>query len=145
MASEINPQKSGAGTFLSAAVYFFAFAIVVVLWVWRAGPKEGYEDKRGSERLTIRQEVIKAADEKLASAALADPAKGIARVSIADAKKSVVADLKAKKVGPSPVKVDPWLPMPPPADPKSTEPPTPALTSAPQGADTIRFETAPSK
>jgi hypothetical protein len=76
---------------------------------------------------------------------MVDQAKGVVRIPIEDAKKAVLAELKSKKVGPSQVKVDPWLPMPPPADPNAAEPPPPALTSAPQGADTIRFETAPTK
>lgn len=139
-------QPSGFGTFLWALFYFFAFTLVVVIWVRNSGPKGGYEDKRGAERTALREKVLSEAKVKLNTTGMVDPAKGVVHIPIADAKKAMVAELKAKKVGASPVKVDAWLPMPPPADPNATEPPPPALTSAPQGADTIRFETpAPAK
>jgi hypothetical protein len=147
MATDTNRhQPSGFGTFLWALFYFFAFTAIVVIWVWNAGPKAGYEDKRGEERTKLREKAISEANQKLNATGMIDPAKGIVHIPIADAKKAVVAELKAKKVGASSVKVDAWLPMPPPPDPNATEPPPPALTSAPQGADTIRFETpAPAK
>lgn len=139
-------QPSGFGTFLWALFYFFAFTLVVVIWVRNSGPKGGYEDKRGAERTALREKVLSEAKVKLNTTGMVDPAKGVVHIPIADAKKAMVAELKVKKVGASPVKVDAWLPMPPAADPNATEPPPPALTSAPQGADTIRFETpAPAK
>jgi hypothetical protein len=138
-------QPSGFRTFVWAISFFFVFAVVVVGLVRSTGSSESYEDKRGTERRTLREETIKDAQARLTSTAVVDQAKGIVRIPIEDAKKAVLADLKSKPVGASQVKVDPWLPMPPPADPNATEPPPPALTSAPQGADTIRFETAPSK
>ena len=64
--------------------------------------------------------------------------KGVVRLPIADAKKVALSELQAKKPAPSSVKVEPPLPMPV-IDPNATEPPPPALTSAPQGADTIYF------
>jgi hypothetical protein len=145
MATESTRQQpSGISTLLWAVSFFFVFALIVVIWVRSSGAKEGYEDKRAAERLKIRQDLWTEADAKLATSAIVDQAKGIVRLPIADAKKAVIGDLKAKKTGPSQIKVDPWLPMPPPPDPNSKEPPTPALPSAPQGADTVRFETAQS-
>jgi hypothetical protein len=138
-------QPSGFRTFVWAIFFFFLFALVIVILVRSTGSAEAYEDKRAAERRTVREETIKDAQTRLASTAMVDQAKGIVRIPIEDAKKSVLAELKSKPVGPSQVKVDPWLPMPPPADPNAAEPPPPALTSAPQGADTIRFETAPPK
>jgi hypothetical protein len=138
-------QPSGFRTFVWAIFFFFVFALVVVALVRNTGKTEAYEDKRATERRTIREELTKEAQSRLTSTAMVDQAKGIVRVPIEDAKKAIVEELKSKPVGPSQVKVDPWLPMPPPADPNAAEPPPPALTSAPQGADTIRFETAPSK
>lgn len=138
-------QPSGFRTFVWAIFFFFVFALVIVALVRNTGSPEAYEDKRAAERRTIREEVVKDAQTRLGTAAMVDQAKGIVRIPIEDAKKAVLAELTSKKVGPSQVKVDPWLPMPPPADPNAAEPPPPALTSAPQGADTIRFETAPSK
>jgi len=138
-------QPSGFRTFLWAIFFFVIFALIVVLWVRNSGPKETYEDKRGNERIAIREENFKQAHEKLSTAAWVDQAKGVVRIPIVDAKKAVLADLKSKQPGPSQVKVDPWLPPAAAPDPNSTEPAIPALTSAPQGAETIRFEPAPSK
>jgi hypothetical protein len=61
--------------------------------------------------------LTKEAKAQLATAAMVDQAKGVVRIPIEDAKKAVLAELKSKPVGPSQVKVDPWLPMPPPVDP----------------------------
>jgi hypothetical protein len=138
-------QPSGFRTFVWAIFFFFVFALIVVTLVRNTGSTEAYEDTRAKERRTIREELTKDAQNRLSTAAIVDPAKDVVRIPIEDAKKVVLAELRSKPVGPSQVKVDPWLPMPPPADPNAAEPPPPALTSAPQGADTIRFETAPSK
>lgn len=135
-------QPSGFGTFVWALFYFFLFTLLVFFWVRGSGRKEGYEDTRAAERAKVREELVSAAKAKLTSAGIVDEAKGIAHIPIADAKKAIVSELKNKKVAASQVKVDPWLPMPPPADPNAAEPPPPALPSAPQGADTVRFETA---
>ena len=145
MTEDSRRQPSGFRTFLWAIFFFFIFALIVVVWVRGSGPKEVYEDKRGAERTKIREENFKQAQEKLATAAWVDQAKGVVRIPIADAKKVVLADLKSKQPGPSQVKVDPWLPPASAPDPNSTEPPIPALTSAPQGADTVRFAPAPTK
>lgn len=143
MATEPTEQKpSGFGTFMWALFYFFAFTLIVVIWVNNAGPKGGYEDKRGVERANLREKVLSEAKVKLNTTGVIDPVKGLVHIPIADAKKAVVTELRMKKVAASAVKVDAWLPMPPPLDPNAAEPPPPALTSAPQGADTIRFETA---
>jgi hypothetical protein len=142
MAVETSRSRpSSIGTFLWAFLFFFAFALVVVIWVRSAGPKGGYEDSRAAERLQVRSELEKEALLKLTTPVIVDAEKGIVRLPVADAKRAVLDELKARKVEPSAVKVDPWLPVPV-IDPASTEPPTPALPSAPQGADTIRFETA---
>ena len=138
-------QPSGFSTFLWAIFFFFLFALIVIVWVRGSGQKETYEDKRANERIKIRDENAKQALEKLTTAAWIDQAKGVVRIPIADAKKVVLADLQSKTPGPSQVKVDPWLPPAPAPDPNSTEPPIPALTSAPQGAETVRFEPAPAK
>jgi hypothetical protein len=131
-------QPSGLGTLLWALGFFFAFSLLVVIFVRSAGPGEGYEDKRSAFRLKIKEDRAKDDSEKLTTVGWVDQAKGVVRVPIADAKKLVATELKAKKPAPSSVKVEPPLPMPV-IDPKATEPPPPALTSAPQGADTIYF------
>ena len=133
-------QPSGFGTFLWALFFIFVFSLVVVVWVRNHGPAVTQEDKRTAERIAIREAVANDAREKLGRTEIVDATKGIVRVPIADAKKAVLAELKAKKVGPSQVKTDPWLPMPASFDPNAAEPAPAALTSAPQGADTIRFD-----
>lgn len=147
MANDSIPkQPSGFGTFFWALFYFCVFTLIVWVWVRNAGSKEGYEDRRAGERAKLREKVMSDANLKLNTTGVIDAAKGTVHIPISDAKKAVVVDLQTKKVGPSPVKVDAWLPIPPPVDLNAAEPPPPALTSAPQGADTMRFETpAPAK
>jgi hypothetical protein len=141
MATENSRQQpSGFGTFVWALFYFFVLALIVILYVYNAGPQATYEDKRAKERKDVRSAAEKDAADKLGRTEMIDAAKGVVRIPISEAKTAVLAELKAKKVGPSQVKVDPWLPMPAPFDPNSAEPAPSPLTSAPQGADTIRFE-----
>jgi hypothetical protein len=144
MATEdLRRQPSGFRTFLWAIFFFIVFVLVVVMWVRGSGRKTVYEDRRGDERAKVRETYMKEVHDKLTTAAWVDQPKGVVRIPIEDAKKAVIADLKSKQPGPSQVKVDPWLPPAAAPDPNSTEPPIPALTSAPQGADTVRFDTAP--
>lgn len=131
-------QPSGFGTFVWALFFFFIFALLVVVGVRSAGTSEGYEDKRAAFRVKVHDDRAKDDHEKLTTAGWVDQAKGVARIPIADAKKIALNELKAKKPAPSSVKLEPPLPMPV-IDPKATEPPPPALPSAPQGADTISF------
>jgi hypothetical protein len=131
-------QPSGFGTLFWALCFFFVFTLAVVIFVRSAGTGEGYEDKRAAFRIKIKEDRAKDDNEKLTTAGWIDQAKGVVRVPVADAKKIMVAELKMKKPAPSTVKIEPPLPMPV-VDPKATEPPPPALTSAPQGADTISF------
>lgn len=123
----------------SAAV--LAIVIVVVACSLSAGKKEDVVDKkRADQRIAAREALDKAANEQLTTVDWADKAKGVVRLPVADAMKLVAVELKARKPAPSQVKIEPTLPMPPPYDPASTEPPVAALTSSPQGADTIRFD-----
>ena len=123
----------------SAAV--LAIVIVVVACSLSTGKKEDVVDKkRADQRIAAREALDKAANEQLTTVDWADKAKGVVRLPVADAMKLVAVELKARKPAPSQVKIEPTLPMPPPYDPASTEPPVSALTSSPQGADTIRFD-----
>ena len=99
---------------------------------------ESLEQKRAAKRVEIRSQLEREAQEKLHSTGWVDKAKGTVHVPIDEAIVAVVAELKAKKPTVSQVKVEPPLPMPV-VDPNSKEPAPPALPSAPQGADTIRF------
>lgn len=130
-------------TLIWALFFFLIFALIVVIWMRRAGPTREIEDKRSAARIEKRQAVDKADQEKLTTAGWVDKEKGVVRLPIADAKKLVLAELKVKKVAASQVKVEPRLPLPPPYDPNAAEQPPPALPSAPQGADTIWFDAQP--
>ena len=139
MASE-SPTRTPNGivVFLGSAA---AFAVVAVVFSWALGmktPLNEVEQTRAAQRIETRTKLENEAQEKLGSEGWVDKAKGTVHVPIADAMAMVVADLTAKKPAPSSVKVEPPLPMPV-GDPASKEPPPPALPSAPQGADTIRF------
>ena len=118
-----------------------AIVIVVVASSLASGKKEDVVDKkRADQRIAAREALDKAALEQLTTVDWADKAKGTVRLPVADAMRLVAVELKAKKPAPSQVKIEPTLPMPPPYDPASTEAPVSALTSSPQGADTIRFD-----
>lgn len=135
----IRPKPSGFLTFLWAIFFFFVFAILVLIWVRSSGARQTIDDNRAGTRQTRLAELEKADTEKLSATGWVDQNKGIVHIPIADAKRDIVAELRAKKPAASQVKVEPPLPMPPPHDPNAAEPPPPALPSAPQGADTIRF------
>jgi hypothetical protein len=134
------PKPSGFLTLVWGLFFFSVFALLLLIWIQNNGPTSEVDDKRAAGRVILREALQKADDEKLTLVTWNDKAKGTVRIPIDDAKKLVVADLKARKVAPSAVKIDPVLPMPAPYDPNAAEPAPGALPSSPQGADTIRFE-----
>jgi hypothetical protein len=142
MATETSnrTKPSGILTLLWALFFFFIFALLMTFWVRCSGSATVAQDERGPARMAKREELDKADIERLSTAGVIDKAKGLARLPIAEAKKLSVTELKGKSVVASQLKVEPPLPMPPPADPNATEPPPMALPSAPQGADTFRFQ-----
>ena len=101
---------------------------------------ESLDQRRAAKRVEIRTQLEKEAQERLGSFGWDDPTKKTTvHIPINDAIAAIVQELKDKKPKVSQVKVEPPLPMPV-IDPNSKEPPPPALPSAPQGADTIRFD-----
>jgi len=139
MASESpNRTPNGFVVFLGSAAAFVVVAAVFAGALAANKPVEDVEQKRAAQRFETLKKIETEAQERLNSVGWSDKAKGTAHVSISDAMTMVVGELSAKKPAPSSVKVEPPLPMPV-ADPASKEPPPAALTSAPQGADTIRF------
>ena len=139
MASEsTNRTPNGIVVFLGSAA---AFVVVAAIFIGALASKpqvNEVENKRAAQRYETRAKLEAEAQEKLNTTGWVDKAKGTVHVPIADAMTMVVAELTAKKPAPSSVKVEAPLPMPV-ADPASNEPPTAALPSAPQGADTVRF------
>ena len=129
---------NGLVVFLGTAAAFVVVAAVFAGAFAAKKPVNEVEQKRAAQRLETRTKLEAEALEKLNSLGWVDKAKGTVHVPISDAMTMVVAELTVKKPAPSSVKVEAPLPMPV-IDPKSAEPPPPALPSAPQGADTIRF------
>ena len=139
MASESsNRTPNGFVVVLGSAAAFVVIAAIFAGALAKKKPGNEVEQKRAAQRYEARTKLETEALEKLNSEGWVDKAKGTVHVSIAEAMTLIVADLSAKKPAPSSVKVEAPLPMPV-IDPNSTEPPPPALPSAPQGADTIRF------
>lgn len=125
--------------FLGSAVAITGVIIVVGGLVGKKPQIESVDAKRAQQRIEAREKLDKAAEEQLTTADWADKTKGVVRLPVSEAIRLVATELAAKKPAPSQVKVDAPLPMPPPYDPTSKEPPISALPSAPQGADTIHF------
>jgi hypothetical protein len=118
-----------------------ALVIVAIIFIASiaGGAKPGDLDKkRADNRLSVRSKLEEQARGLIASEGFVDKSKGIVHVPVASLFASSAAELSARKPAPSQVKVEPPLTMPI-ADPASSEPAQPALPSAPQGADTIRF------
>ncbi len=140
MADSEARQPNAFLVFLGSAVAVTIVIIIVSGLVARKPKVETVDAKRGAQRIAVREKLDKAAHEQLSTADWLDKEKGVVRLPVEDAMKVVVAELAGKKPAPSQVKVDAPLPMPPPYDPKSKEPPISALPSSPQGADLIRFD-----
>jgi hypothetical protein len=142
MAAENSTRTpNGFVVFVGTAAALIGVAAIFVAKLAFTGASDAgdeVEKKRAAQRMEIREKLDKEAVEQLNSEGWTDKAKGIAHIPITDAMSAVIPELNAKKPAPSSVKVEPPLPMPV-ADPNSKEPAPPALPSAPQGADTIRF------
>jgi hypothetical protein len=139
----INSQRppSGSGTFALGIIGLAVFAALVVGWIKWTAKADDVNDERAAARIKKREELQAAWAAKLHTAAWVDKEKGVVQVPIDNAIRVMVAELKGKAVAKSEVKVPPPI-LAPPVDPKSTEPPPPALPSAPQGADMILFSGA---
>jgi hypothetical protein len=139
--ASINSQRppSSFVTFLLGIACLAIFAAIIVSWTKLRAPKTDLvELERAEARIKMRGDLQKEWDTKLQTVAWINKEKGEVQLPIADAMRVVAAELKAKKIARTEIKVPPSLP-PPVVDPKSTEPPPPALPSAPQGADLILF------
>ena len=140
MADPHTRTPNGFVVFAGSAAALVVVIIIVACSLSSGKKEDVVEKKRADQRIATREALDKAAHEQLTIMDWADKAKGVVRLPVADAMKLIAVELKAKKPAPSGVKIEPTLPMPPPYDPTSTEPPVSALTSSPQGADTIRFD-----
>lgn len=140
MASDSPRTVNGLLVFGGSLAAFIGVIIIAVsVFALERSGGETLEQKRAAQRIETATKLEKEAQEKLNSAGWVDKGKGLVHLPVNQALPIVVAELKVKKPAPSQVKVDPLLPMPPPYDRNAKEPAPPALTSAPQGANTIRF------
>lgn len=132
-------RTSNAFLVFLGSILALVLVAIILIWGIAAGEKpQDLEAKRAAARNTVREKLDQEFQAALTTAGWVDKAKGVVRVPVVSVYTATAADLKAKKPAASQVKVEPPLPMPV-IDPKATEPPPPALPSAPQGADTIRF------
>ncbi len=138
----INSHRppSSLGTFVLGFACLAVFAAIVMAWAKSQAPKTDLvEVERANARVKKREELEKEWAGKLQTVAWVNKEKGEVQLPIDDAIKVIATELKAKKVVKTEVKVPPAM-QAPPVDPKSTEPPPPALPSAPQGADMVHFD-----
>lgn len=140
MATESSSRTTnGFLGFLAIIVLLFAVVVVAIGMLWLSGNgRNGLEERRAANRIEVRKALEDEAQQKLNSEGWVDKAKGLVHVSITDAIPLTAKELAAKKAAPSKIEVEAPLPVIVP-DPNATEPPPPALPSAPQGADTVRF------
>lgn len=119
-----------------AAVFLVA---VIFTWTIASGPRPSdLEKKRAELRIAAREKLDKENVEAFSKEAWVDKEKGIVRVPVTGILASVAKELGAKKPAPSQVKVDALMPVIT-IDPNATEPPPPAMPSAPNGAHTVIF------
>jgi hypothetical protein len=138
-----NPTRTPTGilTFLGGLVVLAIFALLVVYWVRSEAPGDDITARRNEDRKKARVELQKNHEQQLQTTGWIDKAKGVAHVPVADAMKLALVELQAKTAGPSTVKVEPPLAIPP-ADPNAG-PQAPVVPSAPFGANTVTFAPFP--
>src|SRR4051812_10024223 len=100
--SAANPTRTPSGllTFFGGIVLLGIFSAIIVAWISWKGPKEDIEAKRAAGRISTRENLEKELQEKLSTSGWVDKNKGIARISITDAVRLSVEELKNKKVAP---------------------------------------------
>ena len=139
MATDSPRTVNGFLVFIGSVAAFLGVIVVTVGVLALNRPSEQtVNDKRAQYRRDTAAQLDKEALEKISTSGWVDKSKGVVHAPVAQVIPIVVTELRAKKIAASQVKIDPMLPMPV-IDPKSPEPPPPALPSSPQGADTIRF------
>lgn len=137
--SHPDGRPSGVTSILWGLLSIALFILVATIWIAKTGPVDVVSAERAQKRVQLREKLDQEDAQWLTRAAWVDKSKGVVQLPVGRAKEIAVVELKSRKQAPSNVALDPVLPLPPPYDPKSTEPQPPALPSSPQGADTIRF------
>jgi predicted outer membrane lipoprotein len=103
----VEPRKASFGlTFLSGALVFCAFVVIVSLWFRAMPAKESHNDRRAADRVRNLGNLRVAESQKLNNYAWADKEKGLAQIPIARAMALTLAELQARQVQPSAVAVE---------------------------------------
>ena len=137
--SHTVPRPSGVVSILWALLTIALFVVLAAVSIDKTGIKDVVSEERAQKRIDLRAKVDGDDAQRLNTLAWVDKSKGIVQLPLSRAKEVAIEELKARKQAASTVALDPVLPLPPPFDPKASEPQPPALPSSPQGADTIRF------
>lgn len=136
-----NPTSPPTGilTFLGGLLTLAIFAFAVLLWIHHTAPGNELSLKRANARRAAQEKLNQQYADQLNSLGWVDKKAGIAHIPIDDAMKKTVALLGKKAETKTAVPLDPVLP-PVVVDPNSKDPAPVALPSAPQGANTVRFD-----
>lgn len=105
MSSELKKASVGPA-FIGGIFVFLLFALLVAVWFRFAGRTENYDDKRAADRMAKLSVLQKENHEKLTIYGWVNRNEGIVQIPIDDAMSLVVAELKAKPVEASAVKVE---------------------------------------
>jgi hypothetical protein len=109
MSSELKKASVGPA-FLGGILAFLIIGLFVLIWFCISGKPESFDDKRAVARVAKLDALQKENEEKLTSYAWVNKAKGTVQLPIDRAMELVVADLKAKPVQASSVKLEPIYP-----------------------------------
>jgi len=105
MSSELKKASVGP-VFIGGILVFLLFGLLVWIWFGFAGKQDDFEKKRADARAAKLDALQKESHEKLSGYAWINKDKGIVQLPIARAQEIMLADLKAKAVQASSVKVE---------------------------------------
>ena len=105
MSSEL--KKASVGTaFIGGIFIFLLFGVIVLVWLRTGGKQEDFDDQRAVARAAKLDVMQKENHEKLTTYAWVNKAKGVVQLPVDRAMELVIADLKAKPVKASAVKLE---------------------------------------
>jgi len=148
MSSELKKASVGP-VFIGGIFIFLIFGLLIVIWFRWSGKADSYDDQRAVVRAAKLDQLQKDNHEKLTSYAWVNKQKGIVQLPIDRAMEVVIADLKAKPVKASAVKLEvpypaglqqapaaaaPAAPAAPGAAPAASAAPVPSQAAATSGS-----------
>ncbi|MFZ3376157.1 MAG: hypothetical protein WA183_11450 [Chthoniobacterales bacterium] len=141
---QITRSRTPFSTWLGVVLLFALFGVIVLAVIGPAPRSDDYEQKRAK----AREEKLKAAREEdtkaLTSYGWIDKNKGVARIPVARAMESTVAELAQKKPEPAGPIATPE-PVAPGAATGATAPPTPSASPAPPQSSPVSPTPVPAK